>query len=160
MTDESSSEGLLDSSLLADCSRSEPSDRPNILKALLAIQERIGYVPPRSIPQIARTLGATEADVAGVLSYYQDLRTTAPGRHVIRVCMGESCVANRCGQILRALKDHLGIDIGETDSGGQFTLEKVFCMGNCAVSPTIAVNQTLFGRVEPAQIRTIVDCYR
>lgn len=160
MIDQPSSDGMLDPSLLADCSRSELPHRPNILKALLTIQKRIGYVPPRSIPRIARTLGATEADVAGVLSYYRDLRIRVPGRHVIRVCTGESCVANRCSRILRALKDSLGIDIGETDPSGRFTLEQVYCMGNCAVSPTVAVDQDLFGRVEPAQIPSIVDCYR
>jgi len=160
MTDKSSSDGKLEPSLLAESSRPGLSGRSNILKTLLAVQDQLGYVPPQSIPQIALALGASEADVAGVLSYYPDLRTIAPGRHVIRVCMGESCVANRCNHVLRALTEHLGIEIGETDSGGRFTLEKVYCMGNCAVSPTVALDQDLFGRVEPSQIPSILDRYR
>lgn len=160
MPEQPSLDRNLDQLLSEECGRFGPSDKPNILKVLLAVQERMGYVPLRSIPQIARTVGVTEADVAGVLSYYPDLRTVAPGRHVIRICMGESCFANRCSRVLRALNDHLGVVIGETDAGRRFTLEKVYCMGNCAVAPTVAVNQDLFGQVEPEQIPSIVDCYR
>ena len=57
--------------------RSEPS---NILKALLALQEQLGHVPTEAVPDIAHALGVTTAQVAGVLSYYPDLRLTAPGR--------------------------------------------------------------------------------
>lgn len=136
------------------------SGRPNILRLLLAVQDRIGYVPPQSVPQIARGIGASEAEVAGVLSYYPDLRTAAPGRHVIRICTGESCMANHCGRLVTALRNRLGIEIGETDPVGRFTLETVYCMGNCAVSPTVAVNQDLFGRVEPMQIPSLLDRYQ
>ena len=73
-----------------------PSAKPNILKTLLAVQTALGHVPASAIPQIAQVLGVTDAQVAGVLSYYSDLRTQAPGRHLIRVCMGESCTANTC----------------------------------------------------------------
>ena len=57
---------------------------PNILKTLLVIQAELGHVPPESVPEIAEALGATDAEVAGVLSGYPDLRTTTPGRHVVR----------------------------------------------------------------------------
>lgn len=160
MTDNLSSDREVEQALSAEQGPSALPGRPNTLRLLLAVQERMGYVPPQSVPQIARGIGVSEAEVAGVLSYYPDLRTVAPGRHVIRICMGESCFANRCSRVLRALNDHLGIGIGETDAGQRFTLEQVYCMGNCAVAPTVAVDQDLFGQVEPEQIPSIVDCYR
>jgi len=137
--------------------RAEP---PNVLKTLLAIEEHLGHVPAEAIPVIARRLGATTAQIAGVLSYYPDLRVTAPGRHVIRVCMGESCYANGCGRVLRELQDRLRTDVGETTSGGKFTLDTMSCAGNCAVSPTVVIDRDLYGRVLPSQVETMLERYR
>lgn len=137
--------------------RNEP---PNILKTLLAIQESLGHVPVDAIPEIAHRVCATTAQIAGVLSYYPDLRLTVPGRHVIRVCMGESCYANGCGRVLRELQDHLRADVGETTAGGKFTLDTMSCAGNCAVSPTVLIDRDLYGRVLPSQVETMLERYR
>ena len=130
-----------------------------MLQALLAIQQANGYVPVEALPQIAHALTVTEADIAGVLSYYPDLRTSSPGRHVIRVCMGESCMANRCPAVFCAAEGYVRLKIGET-KGNAFTLEKVYCMGNCALSPTLVVDQDIYGRVEPAQVPALLERYR
>jgi NADH:ubiquinone oxidoreductase subunit E len=137
--------------------RKEP---PNILKALLILQEKLGHVPMESVPEIARTLDVTTAQVTGVLSYYPDLRVTAPGRHLIRVCIGESCFANGCGRLLRALQDSLRIDVGETAAGGRFTLDTMSCAGNCALSPTMIVDRNLYGRLLPSQLGPLLEHYR
>ena len=136
------------------------SGPPNILKALLALQQQVGHVPVEAIPDIAHNLGTTTAHIAGVLSYYPDLRVAAPGRHVIRVCMGESCYANGCGRVLRVLQDALRTDVGETTSGGKFTLDTMSCAGNCAVSPTVLIDRDLYGRVLPSQVETMLGRYR
>ncbi|MBS0158541.1 MAG: NAD(P)H-dependent oxidoreductase subunit E [Nitrospira sp.] len=141
---------------ILDRVRSEP---PNILKALLALQEQFGAVPAERVPNIARELGATDAEVAGVLSYYPDLRTSAPGRHVIRVCMGESCYANGCGRVLRELQERLRADVHETTPRGRFTLDTMSCAGNCAVSPTVIIDRDLYGRVLPSQLEKILERY-
>lgn len=130
-----------------------------MLQALLTIQQANGYVPVEALPQIAHALTVTEADIAGVLSYYPDLRTSPPGRHVIRVCMGESCMANHCPAVFRVAQDYVRLKIGET-KGNAFTLEKVYCMGNCALSPTLVVDQDIYGRVEPAQVPALLERYR
>jgi len=130
-----------------------------MLQALLTIQQANGYVPVEALSQIAHALTVTEADIAGVLSYYPDLRTSPPGRHVIRVCMGESCMANHCPAVFRAAEGYFRLKIGET-KGNAFTLEKVYCMGNCALSPTLVVDQDIYGRVEPAQVPALLERYR
>ncbi|TRZ97930.1 MAG: hypothetical protein D4R81_11635 [Nitrospiraceae bacterium] len=133
--------------------------QPNILKTLLAIQSELGHVPPASVPEIARALGVTDAEVAGVLSGYPDLRTEAPGRHVVRVCQGESCVANHCGRVLKEIEKKLGVGLGETTRDGRFTLEKVYCVGNCAASPTVMIGEDVYGRVAPETVGTLLkDC--
>ncbi|MEK6604461.1 MAG: NAD(P)H-dependent oxidoreductase subunit E [Nitrospirota bacterium] len=132
---------------------------PNILKTLLAIQSELGHVPPASVPDIAGALGVTDAEVAGVLSGYPDLRTKPPGRYVVRVCQGESCVANHCGRVLKALEKKLGVGFGETTRDGRFTLEKVYCVGNCAASPTVMIGEDVHGRVTPeAAWALLKDC--
>lgn len=133
---------------------------PTILKTLLTIQEQVGHVPVEAIPVIARLLDTTTAQIAGVLSYYPDLRLRAPGRHTIRVCMGESCYANGCGRILRELQNYLRADVGETTPGGKFTLDTMSCAGNCAVSPTVLIDRDLYGRVLPSQVETMLERYR
>jgi NADH:ubiquinone oxidoreductase subunit E len=133
---------------------------PNILRTLLAVQQALGYVPPNGIQIIAQTLCVTEAEVAGVLSYYPDLRRDRPARHVIRVCMGESCVANRSARLLNELQERLGANIGETSPVRQFEVEQVFCLGNCAVSPTVRIDDDVYGRATASSLDTVLDRYR
>jgi len=136
-----------------------PQVPPNILSCLLAVQKALRCVPPGAIPEIARSLEVTEADVAGVLSYYPDLRTGRPGRHVIRVCTGESCVANHCAKGLAALQDCLKVRVGETTPDGRFTLERVYCVGNCAVGPSLMIDEDVYGRVGDADVARLLASY-
>lgn len=146
--------------VLAWCrSSQEAAVRPNILEALLTIQEALGAVPLHKVPDIARAMGATEAQVTGVLSYYPELRTAPPGRHLIRICTGESCVANHCSTIVAALQDRLQVTLGRTTADGRFTLERVYCVGNCAVGPTLMVDEDVHGRVSPSAIPALLDEY-
>lgn len=128
------------------------STPPNILATLQTVQRELGYVPPDTIPRIAAALGVTDSDVAGVLSFYHDLRTEAPGRHVVRFCMGESCLATHCEKSLEALEKSAGCKLGETSSDGRVTLEKVYCLGNCALSPSMLVNGELHARFTPETV--------
>ena len=139
--------------------RPVPPVKPNILKTLLAVQSALGHVPTSGIPQIAQVLGVTDAQVAGVLSYYSDLRTHPPGRHLIRVCMGESCMANHGGRVLRAIQEHVRVAGGDRTPGRRFTLEQMSCAGNCAVSPTVMINEDLCGRVTPSAVPSLLEPY-
>lgn len=140
--------------------RPVPPAKPNILNTLLAVQTSLGHVPTSAIPQIAQVLGVTDAQVAGVLSYYSDLRTQSPGRHLIRVCMGESCTANHGGRILRAIQDHVHVEVGGSTPEGRFTVEKMSCAGNCAVSPTVMIDEDICGRVTPSDVPSLLEPYR
>jgi NADH:ubiquinone oxidoreductase subunit E len=135
-------------------------DKPNILKALLAVQSALGHVPTTAIPQIAQTLGVTDAQVAGVLSYYSDLRTQLPSRHLIRVCRGESCTANHGALVLRAIRDHVPVTVEGRTNAERFTLEQMSCAGNCAVSPTVMIDEDLYGRVTPSDVPSLLEPYR
>jgi NADH:ubiquinone oxidoreductase subunit E len=135
-------------------------NKPNILRALLAVQSARGYVPTDAIPQIAQVLGVTDAQVAGVLSYYSDLRTQPPGRHLIRVCMGESCTANHGARVFHALQEYVRVTAGDPTQADRFTVEQMSCAGNCAVSPTVMIDADLCGRVTPSGVLSLLEPYR
>ena len=136
--------------------RPEPGEPANILRTLLGVQHVLGHVPAHAIQPIAEALNVPEADVLGVLSYYPDLHTTPRGQQVVRVCLGEACVANRSPELLRALEQILGVRPGETTKDGRVTLERVYCLGNCGVGPTVMVDETIYGRLSPSELRNIV----
>ena len=145
--------------LLESC-RPVPPDKPNILKTLLAVQSALGYVPTSDLPQIAQVLGVTDAQLAGVLSYYSDLRIQLPGRHLIRVCRGESCTANHGLRVFLAIQDHVCIAVGDRVDAERFTVEQMSCAGNCAVSPTVIVDDEVHGRVVPSQVAALLERYK
>ena len=140
--------------------RSAPPENPNILKTLLTVQSTLGHVPANVIPQIAQVLGVTDAQVAGVLSYYPDLRTQSPGRHLIRVCTGESCTANHGGLVLRAIQDYVRDVVGDRAQAERFTVERMSCAGNCAVSPTVMIDGDFCGRATPSDVPSLLERYR
>ena len=149
--------GLLNEAAAQSCSDGQ---RPNILKALLKVQGERGYVPSSSVHEIAAALGVADAEVAGVLSFYPDLRTKATGRHIIRVCMGEGCIANHCRRVVQELEKKLAIHLGESTRDGRFTLEKMYCAGNCPVGPTVMINEDVHGRVGPGSVAALLKDYR
>jgi NADH:ubiquinone oxidoreductase subunit E len=137
--------------------RPQPGHPPNILRTLIAVQQGIGYVPENAIGLVADALRVPEADVAGVLSYYPDLHAAPRGRQIVRVCLGEACVANQSEAVLTELQRILGIGLGETTKDGRTTLERVYCLGNCGVGPTVMLDETVYGRLSPSDVEKLVN---
>ena len=122
-------------------------ERPGALLPILhGIQDTLGYIPPETVADIARALNLSRAEVHGVISFYHYFRDTPPGRTTIHVCRAESCQA-KGGKALEAhVKNRLGIDYHETTADGAYSLEPVYCLGLCAVSPSLQVGDQLYGR--------------
>jgi formate dehydrogenase subunit gamma len=118
-----------------------------LLEVLHAVQEAVGYVPPAAVPVIAETLNLSRAEVHGVVTFYHHFRHTPPGRHVVRICRAESCQAMNAAALVEHAKQRLGIDFHETTGDGAFSLEPVYCLGNCACSPAVMIDDELHGRV-------------
>ncbi|HKN11666.1 MAG TPA: formate dehydrogenase subunit gamma [Candidatus Binatus sp.] len=134
------------------------ADKPGALMPVLhAVNKRLGYIPPEAVPAIARALNLSRAEVHGVISFYHDFRTERPGRKVIRVCRAESCQAMGAVALAAHIQARLGIDFGQTSGNGDFTLEPVYCLGNCACSPAIVVGGDLYGRVNPQRFDEILS---
>ena len=123
-------------------------DKPGALLPMLhAIQDALGYVPAESVPEVAKALNLSRAEVHGVVSFYHYFRDTPPGEHTIHLCRAESCQAMGGKQLEKHVKTRLGIDFHETTADGKFTLEPVYCLGNCACSPAMQIGNEIYGRV-------------
>ena len=120
-----------------------------LLPLLHALHDELGYIPQACVAQIASALGLSRAEVHGVISFYHDFRSQPGGRHRLQICRAEACQA--VGS--RALEQHaqakLGVAFGETTADGMVTLEPVYCLGNCACSPSLRLDDTIHGRVNP-----------
>jgi len=136
----------------------ELKDKPGALMPVLnGIQDELGYVPPEAVPIIANELNLTRAEVHGVISFYHDFRSTAPGRHIVRICQAESCQAMGSAALTASAKEHLGIDFHQSTRDNAFSLEPVYCLGSCACSPTMMVDGNVYGRVTPERFREILQ---
>jgi formate dehydrogenase subunit gamma len=127
-----------------------------LLLVLHAIQRRVGYVPDDAVTYIAERLNLSRAEVHGVLSFYHHFRRAPSGRHVVQVCRAESCQAMGAEQLVRYAQERLGIQFHETTPDGAFSLEPVYCLGNCACSPAVMIDEELFGRVSPEQLDALL----
>lgn len=119
-----------------------------LLPILHAIQEAFGYVPETAVPQIAKALTLSKAEVHGVISFYHDFRSAPAGRHVLKLCRAEACQTMGADAVADRIKKALGIDWHETTADGRVTLEPVFCLGLCACGPAAMVDGRLVGRCD------------
>ncbi|HUN58041.1 MAG TPA: formate dehydrogenase subunit gamma [Candidatus Binataceae bacterium] len=125
----------------------ELKHRPGPLLVILRrIQDELGWVPADAVPLIASELRLSRAEVHGVISFYHDFKHAPLGLNIIKLCRAESCQAMGAVALADHLKSRLGIDFGQTTSDHNFTLEAVYCLGNCACSPAAVVNGELIGR--------------
>lgn len=118
-----------------------------LLPILHAIQDELGYVPGGAVPIVAKILNLSRAEVHGVLTFYHLYRTSAPGKQTLFVCRAEACQSMGSRELERYAKEKLKIDFHETTADGRFSLEPVYCLGNCACSPAVMIDETVHGRV-------------
>lgn len=123
-----------------------------LLPILHEIQDELGHVPSGAVPLIAKALNLSRAEVHGVLTFYHLYRSEAPGRQTVYVCRAEACQAMGARELERHVKDRLKIDFHQTTSDGRFSLEPIYCLGNCACSPAVMIDETVHGRVTAERI--------
>ena len=126
-----------------------------LLEILHDLQHELGSIPEAALPVLAKALNLSRAEVHGVVSFYHDFRRTPAGRHVVKVCRAESCQSMQGNELAAAAQKLLKIKFGETTPDGAVTLEAVYCLGNCALSPAIMVDGKLKGRVDAKAFRKI-----
>lgn len=128
-----------------------------LLPLLRAIQDDVGFIPPDSVDTIARAMNLSRAEVHGVISFYHDFRTAPGGRHTLQICRAEACQAMGAVALEKHVKSSLGIDYGQTTVDGRITLEPVYCLGNCACSPSVRIDDDVHARVDASRIDALLQ---
>jgi len=136
-------------------------DTNNLIPILQAVHSYAGYLSYETIDLIAGKLNISEHEIFGTASFYAQFKFEKPGKHLIRACSGTACFVSGGGVILEAAKSKLGIIPGQTTKDGMFSLERVACLGCCALAPVVTIDDEVYGQMSPAKLsRTIDKIYR
>lgn len=133
-------------------------DKPGALLPILhGIQDQLGYIPAEAVAMIAEALNQSNAEIHGVISFYHQFRTTAPGKHTVQICRAEACQSMGSRQLEAHAKETLGVDFHQTTDDRTVSLEAVYCLGNCACAPSVRINDDVVGRVTPEKFDQLVE---
>ena len=119
-----------------------------LLPVLHGVQDALGYVPAGAVSLIAAELNLSRAEVHGVVTFYHYFRTSPPGKQVLQLCRAEACQAVGAAALEGHVKRKLGVDFHQTTADGCYTLEPVYCLGNCACGPSLMLGDELHGMVD------------
>jgi len=136
-------------------------DTSNLIGILQAVHSYAGYLSYETISLIARELSMSEHEIFGTASFYAQFKFKKPGKHHIRVCVGTACFVAGGSVILETAQSRLNIVPGQTTEDGLFSLEKVACLGCCALAPSMTIDDEVHGKMNPAKLlRNIDKIYR
>lgn len=140
---------------LAVCARH--GNKPDeLLEIFHDLQHQLGYVPDATLPVIAKALNRSRAEVYGVLTFYHEFKRHPVGKHLVKICRAEACQAMGTDALCQHAERSLSTPLGGTTADGTVTIEQVFCLGNCALSPAIMVGEKLYGKVDPKRFDEII----
>ena len=127
-----------------------------LLPLLHAIQDDIGWIPEDAYLPISKALALSVAEVHGVVTFYHHFHRHPVGKHILQICRAESCQAMGSEQLEKDIKTALGIDYHETTKDGAVTLLPIYCLGNCACSPNVMLDDEVYGRVSVEMVSELV----
>ena len=123
-------------------------NRPELLvQILVSLVRELGWIADSDIRQLADSLNLSRAEVHGVVEYYHDFRTAAPGKHIVKICRAEACQAVGGRELEAHARSSVNADV---------TLEPVFCLGNCACAPAVMIDGATHGRVDAARLDALL----
>ena len=131
----------------------------NIITILQDLEDTFGYIPEEAVNWISKKLEIPASRFFGVATFYAQFRFTRPGEHLVKVCCGTACHVRGGERILNAVERELGITPGETTEDYKFSLERVACMGCCALAPVIVVDKTVYSKLKLTKVREALQRY-
>lgn len=141
------------SAILGECE----GERGDLIPLLQKAQALYGYLRPDIVRAVARALRISENEIFGVATFYTQFRFHPPGRHHLKVCLGTACHVRGGEQILATARQRLGIETGETTADGAFDLDRVACLGCCALAPVVAVDDKFYSQMSVLKLQRILD---
>ncbi len=133
--------------------------RDALIPILQDVQKEFGYISSESVASIAKYLRISENDIFGVSSFYAQFRFSPPGRHSVKVCLGTACHVRGGATLLDTLQVGLGVACGETTPDRRFDLERVACLGCCALSPVVQIDGKIFSKITVNKLTELLKYY-
>ncbi len=159
VSDEQSETPLNDAAAQADIASvigSFERRRRNLIPILQMIQQHQGYLSAQALRLVAAYLRITPSEVYGVATFYNQFRFHPPGKHQIKVCLGTACHVVGGDIILENFERKLAIKEGQTTADREFSIERVACVGCCALAPVAIVDDTTHGHMAPSKVEGLL----
>ncbi|MDO9566264.1 MAG: NADH-quinone oxidoreductase subunit NuoE [Candidatus Desulfaltia sp.] len=134
-------------------------EKGSLIPILQAVQEKTGFISEDAISTIALNMNMSEHEIYGVATFYTQFRYTKPGDHMVKVCLGTACHVRGGEQLLDRTENILNIKPGQTTLDSAFSLERVACMGCCALAPVIVVDDKIYPNVAGPKVEKIISKY-
>ena len=135
-------------------------EKKNLIPLLQEVQTRLGYLPQKALQEIADFLETPDVEVWGVATFYNQFRCVPLGKCHTMVCMGTACHLAGGRLISEALERELGIKVGETAKDGNFSLERVACIGCCMLAPVIVIKDKIHPKMTPFKVEEALVLYK
>ena len=136
-----------------------PRQQGSLIPLLQKAQTKFKYISPGLVESIAEYLGITESQVFGVASFYSQFRFTEPANHNISVCLGTACHVNGGETLVDAFERDLDVKPGESTVDKKFELDRVACLGCCALAPVVKMDDDIYGKVNLIKLKEIIGRY-
>ena len=130
-----------------------------LIPILHEVQEYYNHIPRAAQETIAEALRIPMSDIYGVITFYSRFTLSPTGKYKVTICMGTACYVKGAENVLQAVKNHLGLDSGETTEDGLFSIEEAYCVGACGLAPIMMVNEDVYGKISPVEVAGILDKY-
>jgi formate dehydrogenase subunit gamma len=150
-TDQTQLDEVVQGAIAAHAARRAP-----LIEILHTVQDALGHIPREAVPPIAQALNLSRAEVQGVIGFYHDFRSAPAGTVTLQLCRAEACQAMGVRELEAHVKLRLGLNYHETTADGRFTLEPVYCLGNCACTPSMRIGDEVYARVTPDRFDEIL----
>lgn len=138
--------------------REKGSAKEAVIPILQAIQKEFNYLPEEALQQVCEQSDITPAEIVGVASFYSQFRFKPAGKHMVKVCVGTACHVKGADLVYDSLKRVMKLEgENDTDTEGNFTLEKVSCLGCCSLAPAVQIDDVTYGHVTPGTSKDILD---
>ena len=132
------------------------NDRSKLIPILQLVQQKFAYLPGEAIHLVADHLDISSSEVYGVATFYNQFRFNPPGKNPVKICLGTACHVKGGDIILENFERKLEIKEGQTTQDREFSVDRVACVGCCALAPVVVLGETVHGHMQPSKVEGLV----
>ena len=136
-----------------------PAQQGVLVQLLLDLQNEFNWIPKETILRISERLQVPISQIYRVVSFYKAMSLKPRGKHIVNVCLGTACHVRGAPRIMDKMEENLNIKAGETTQDAKFTLERVNCLGCCAMGPVVVVDRDYHGKLTPPKVKEVLESY-